>query len=503
MEKDLTITIGQKVLIKNSELKIQKEKYGLIGKNGSGKTSLLNYIYEKYKKDIDMFIVNQELNFENKSIYDIVSDANFKKVKILDKIKTLESHIETDMTAFEKYTKLNTKLSQLNVNQDEMMIRRILYGLGFDNELQSKPFQFFSGGWRMRVAIARGLYIQPQLLILDEPTNHLDINAVIWLTSYLKDWKKSLIIVSHDKYFLNKICNKMIHIENYKLNYYNGNYDTFEKTYLQKYNEMENNWNRIQRRVKEMKNKSTKKEIVDEFIKNNIHLKPIEPYRVKVEFHMGEPLRHDCIVSCQNVSAGYSENLFESLDLNIDMGDKIVIVGKNGIGKSTFFKLLLNELTFTGDLKINPNVQIGYYNQHLTDILPLDKTPIDYLVQANKALDIFKSRKYLGSIGLEGDIHTRKINTLSGGQKARVVLALINSLHPHLLLLDEPTNHLDIETIEALIHAVNQFKGAVVMITHHIDIIEKTNAKILVLKDKTLEELDFDDYYQDVLDEIK
>jgi len=504
--KDLTINIGNKTLITNSELKIiQKQKYGLIGKNGQGKTVLLNYITENFSKHMSIFLVCQELTFDkNKTIYDIVSDANFKRVKIEEKLEKLETKIETDNDSFEKYNKLTLKLSNLDTNKDESKIRKILFGLGFDNELQSKPFSFFSGGWKMRVSIARGLYMHPDLLLLDEPTNHLDIDSTIWLTNYLKNWKKTLILVSHDVYFINEICTNIIHFQNKQLYYYNGNYDCFKRTYQQNYNKMENDWNKIQRRIKEMRNKNTKKEIVDKFLLDNQHLKPPIPYKVNIEFHKGETLKISSIINLTDVNGGYeNKQLFENLNLSLQIDDKIVIVGQNGIGKSSLFKLITGEIKLdSGELKINPNVQIGYYHQHLTDILPLDKTPIDFLMQSNKELNVFQSRKYLGSMGLEGEVHTRNISTLSGGQKARIVLASINSLKPHLLLLDEPTNHLDIETIEALILAINNFKGAIIMITHNIDIIEKTNMKILKLENMILTEVDFDDYYNDVIDNV-
>lgn len=210
------LAIVHKVLISNSEIKIiYKQKYGLIGRNGHGKTTLLKYISDHFNKKISIFIVGQEINFDNNtSIYDIVSEANEKKTRIENKMLKLESKIESDQMAFDTYYKLNEKLQNLNSNKDESIIRKILFGLGFDYDAQSKPFGFFSGGWRMRVSIARGLYMSPQLLLLDEPTNHLDINSVIWLTDYLKRWKKTLLIVSHDVNFINQVCTKIIHIEN-------------------------------------------------------------------------------------------------------------------------------------------------------------------------------------------------------------------------------------------------------------------------------------------------
>jgi ATP-binding cassette subfamily F protein 1 len=362
-----------------------------------------------------------------------------------------------------------------------------------------------SGGWRMRVALARGLYMQPQLLLLDEPTNHLDINSVIWLTDYLKTkWKKTLVVVSHDIHFINQVCTKIVHIENKKLNYYNGNYTSFKNTYNQNNSELEKQWNKIQRRVKEMRNKSTKKDTVDKFIKDNAHFEPIVPYKVNIRFYETDPIKSPYI-NLIDITAGYSTNLFQNINLSIGAGEKITIVGKNGVGKSTLLQLISGNksVNFTGEFEKNPNVAIGYYNQHLTDILPLDKTPIEYLVISNSQIDEFSARKYLGSIGLEGQIHTRSLSTLSGGQKARVALALINSIKPHILLLDEPTNHLDIESIEAITLAINNFNGSVIMITHNIDIIERTKSKILKLENFDLVEVDFDDYYDDVLNEVE
>lgn len=505
---NIDIRVANKTLIENSELKIiHKQKYGLIGKNGCGKSTLLQYIMDNFEKHTPIFIVSQELNFDaDKSIYDIVADANFKRIRLEEKIAKLEPRIESDEVAFEEYGKLIRKLKDIGLDKDESKIRKILFGLGFDISAQSYPFSFFSGGWRMRVALARGLYMQPQLLLLDEPTNHLDINSVIWLTEYLKTkWKKTLVIVSHDIHFINYICTKIIHIEDRKLNYYNGNYTSFKHGYNQHNIELEKQWNKIQRRVKEMRNKSTKKDIVDKFIKDNMHFKPIVPYKVNIRFYETDPIKSPYI-NLIDVTGGYGiNNLFQNINLCVESGEKITIVGKNGVGKSTLLQLISGNksVSFSGEFEKNPNVIIGYYNQHLTDILPLDKTPIEYLVLSNPQIDDFSARKYLGSIGLEGQVHTRLLSTLSGGQKARVALALINSIKPHILLLDEPTNHLDIESIEAITLAINNFNGSVIMITHNIDIIECTKSKILKLEGFKLTEVDFDDYYDEVLNDVE
>ena len=208
------------------------------------------------------------------------------------------------------------------------------------------------------------------------------------------------------------------------------------------------------------------------------------------------------------MSGGFDKKLFSDINLCINSGDKIVIVGKNGVGKSTLMQYRYGNLptlmlpNFEGEIIKNPKMKIGYYNQHLADILPLDKTPINFMLNFNNQIDEFQSRKCLGSMGLEGKIHSQILSTLSGGQKARVVLASIKSTKPQLLILDEPTNHLDMESIDELISEINNFKGSIIMITHNIDIIEKTNSKILKLENLQLTEINFDDYYDEVLDEI-
>lgn len=502
---DINISVPTKTLITNSELKLTyPSKSGLIAPNGHGKTTFLKYISTRIipiPKQIDIFIVDQELNFDpNKTIYDIVSDANFKKIKLLEKL----DRIESDPDQYEKYNKLQQKLSDLGTSKDEPTIRRILFGLGFEHNQQDKPFITFSGGWKMRVAIARGLYMQPHLLLLDEPTNHLDINAVIWLTDYLKTkWKKTLLIVSHDVNFLDQICNKIIHIENQKLNYYNGNYTSFKKTYNLHIVEKEKQWKKVLNKKKELQKKSTNKSIVEKFMKDNTHFEPLKIYKVKMIFSEPSVIKSPYI-SLENVTFGYDNVLFKDISLHIDAQTKVIIMGSNGVGKTSFLQLIAGLLdNYNGQINKSQNLIIGYYNQHLTDILPLDKTPVEYLLSENKHLTLMDAQKYLGSIGLEGKLHHKPISIMSGGQKSRIMLAHIRAMKPHVLLLDEPTNHLDIESIDALILAINNFNGAVIMITHNIEVIEKTDFKLLHLKDCTLKEVEYCDYYYEVLDSIK
>ncbi len=497
---NINISVSTKTLIRNSELKLPYgSKIGLCGANGLGKTTLLNEIATRkipIPKHIDLFIVNQEHPFdENKTIYDIVSDANFKKVKILKKLDVLNSDIE-----FEKYNQLQEKLLNLESSKDEPIIRKLLNGIGFTREQQNQPFGMFSGGWKMRVAIARGLYMQPHVLLLDESSNHLDLTAMIWLTHYLQKWKKTLLVVSHDTHFLDQVCHKIIHIENQQLNYYHGNYSSFKKAYHLNTLEKEKQWLKIQKKKKELQKKNTKKEVVDQFIKDNSQFEPSKIYKVKMTFNAPSIIKSPYL-SLENITFGYDTILFKNINLQIDHTSRYQILGKNGVGKTSLLHLIAGEISnYDGEIIKSPNLVIGYYNQHLTDSLPLDKTPVQYLLE-NK-ITIADAQKYLGSIGLEGKLHHKKIAHMSGGQKSRIMLANIRARNPHLLLLDEPTNSLDVESIDALILAINEFRGAVIMITHNLDVIDKTDFKLLHLKNHTFNEVEYCDYYDEVINAI-
>lgn len=507
---NINVSVPNKQLLINTKLKVSYgRKYALIGHNGLGKSTLLKQINEKIlpiPTNIDIFYVDQEIDFDgNETIYNIVLSANRKRNKLMKKLNSLEEEL-VDEDKLNEYNQTLEELEKLDYSKDESMIRKILYGLGFESYQQDLKYNQFSGGWKMRVALARGLYMRPTLLMLDEPTNHLDLNTVIWLTDYLSSsWKKTLIVVSHDINFINSICTDIIHLENKQLNYYKGNYYKFRQEYEKNQRQIENDWNKIQNKIKEMRKKSTKKEIVDEFIKKNKDKEPIKPYRVRINFKEPTIIKWPALFM-KKVTYGYSEDKFllKNISLKLSEDDKITIVGKNGVGKSTLLKLLAGEINdpLKGEVLRNPNLKIGYYTQHMADKLPLDKTPIQHLQEVNNNLQMEDARKLLGTIGLEGKLHHTTISLLSGGQKARVLLATINAITPHVLLLDEPTNHLDIESIDALIEGINNFKGPVIVITHNIELISKTECRIMELVDQKLHEIDFDDYYEKVLGEI-
>lgn len=305
-----------------------------------------------------------------------------------------------------------------------------------------------------------------------------------------------MIIVSHNTHFLNQLCQHIIHLQNKQLTMYHGNYDVFRKQYENNIRVMEKKWKHVQNEVKGMRKKGDTKEKVDKYMNSNKHLEPQKPYIVKFKFKISTKVTQNTILSLENINFSYDDKpLLDNINIHLSANEKITIVGHNGAGKSTLFKIITKQLTPISG-KVIHNVNFGLYNQHVTDILPLTISPVDYLLTLDK-INAFDARKMLGNVGLSGNLHLKHISTLSGGQKARVALAALMINTPHVLLLDEPTNHLDIESIDSLIDAINQFNGVVIMITHNIDVIERTNSTVYAL-DKQLVQIDMDDYYDKI-----
>lgn len=503
IDTDVLLRVDEKVLIEETNFVIARgKKYGLIGNNGCGKSSLLKHLNTTCMKH-EVYYVDQEmkLDVQNVSLTQIILDANVKRRAIVERLDQLNSNgLHTDEEAAE-YKILNEEMTANEYDKDEAYVRKILHGLGFDREKQEQNVQNLSGGWKMRVSLARGLYIKPTLLMLDEPTNHLDLNSVIWLTDYLANvWKKTLIIVSHNSHFLNNICDNMIHIESNKLTFYKGNYDAFVTQYDLRIQILTKKWTGIQNEARGMRKKSLPKEEVTKYLNKNKHLDPPKKYVINFKFKCPEKSK-GTLVSLKNITFGYDTALFENVDLDVRNKDKITIVGENGIGKSTLLMLLSGKLT-PNEGDIERNAVVGVYDQHLADALPGDITPVQFLINMKKGTEVIAAREALGNVGLVGDLHLHLIETLSGGQKARVAMAMLIMMNPQVLLLDEPTNHLDITSINSLISAINGFEGAVVMITHNIDLVQKTKSDVYELVNKSLVKIDFDEYYEDVLEDF-
>ncbi|XP_072497680.1 ATP-binding cassette sub-family F member 1 isoform X2 [Notamacropus eugenii] len=526
-----SISAHGKELFVNADLYIVAgRRYGLVGPNGKGKTTLLKHIANRalsIPPNIDVLLCEQEVVADETPAVQAVLRADTKRLKLLEEEKKLQGKLEQgDDAAAERLEKVYEELRAMGAAAAEAKARRILAGLGFDPEMQNRPTQKFSGGWRMRVSLARALFMEPTLLMLDEPTNHLDLNAVIWLNNYLQGWRKTLLIVSHDQGFLDDVCTDIIHLDAQRLHYYRGNYMTFKKMYQQKQKELLKQYEKQEKKLKELKagGKSTKqaekqtKEALtrkqqkcrrknqdEEAQEAPELLKRPKEYTVRFTFPDPPPLSPP-VLGLHGVTFGYEgqKPLFKNLDFGIDMDSRICIVGPNGVGKSTLLLLLTGKLVPTqGEMRKNHRLKIGFFNQQYAEQLRMEETATEYL-QRGFNLPYQDARKCLGRFGLESHAHTIQICKLSGGQKARVVFAELACREPDVLILDEPTNNLDIESIDALGEAINEYKGAVIVVSHDARLITETNCQLWVVEEQSVSQIDgdFEDYKREVLEAL-
>ncbi|CAH0600678.1 unnamed protein product [Chrysodeixis includens] len=531
--ENFSISAKGKDLFVNANLLIANgRRYGLVGPNGHGKTTLLRHLAQRafpLPPHIDILLCEQEVTASDMSAVDTLLEADVKRTELLNECKELEAIIEKgNLSKQDRLNEVYAELKAIGADSAEPRARRILAGLGFSREMQDRATKNFSGGWRMRVSLARALYIEPTLLMLDEPTNHLDLNAVIWLDNYLQGWKKTLLVVSHDQSFLDNVCNEIIHLDQQKLYYYKGNYSMFKKMYAQKRKEMIKEYEKQEKRLKDLKahgqskkqaEKKQKESLTRKQEKNRSKaqrededsaapatlLQRPKEYIVKFSFPDPPPLQPP-ILGLHNVNFNFpgQKPLFKGVDFGIDLNSRIAIVGPNGVGKSTFLKLLVGELNpIDGDLIRNHRLRIGRFDQHSGEHLTAEESPAEYL-QRLFGLQYEKARKALGTFGLASHAHTIKMKDLSGGQKARVALAELTLMAPDVVILDEPTNNLDIESIDALADAINDYKGGVVIVSHDERLIRETDCALYVIEDQTINEVDgdFDDYRKELLESL-
>ncbi|KAL1232006.1 ATP-binding cassette sub-family F member 1 [Trichinella pseudospiralis] len=528
---NFSIAAQGKELFTNASLTIAAgRRYGLVGPNGMGKTTLLKHIANRkldIPSNIDILYCEQEIEVDEKSAIDVVILADVKRKKLLDEERQLMEKVsDGDLSVNERLQEVCDELRAIGADAAEPRARRILAGLGFNAEMQSRPSNQFSGGWRMRISLARALFLEPTLLLLDEPTNHLDLNAVIWLDNYLQNWKKTLLVVSHDQSFLDSICTDIIHLDQQKLYYYKGNYSQFKKMYAQKRKELEKEYEKQQKQLRDLKisGKSNKQALekvakgkqakqkkdnkIDDFYNEENKMTLIQrPKDYVVKFRFPDPpALNPPILGAHDVSFCFPGRplLFKNVNFGIDLSSRIAIVGPNGVGKSTFLKLLLGDLQPTrGEIRKNHRLRIGRFDQHSSEHLNNDESAVEYLRRLFN-LNYQDARKNLGVVGLASHAHTIQIQNLSGGQKSRVALAELSLSAPDVLILDEPTNNLDIESIDALAEAINEFQGGVLMVTHDERLIRETNCQLWIVEDQNICEIDgdFDDYRKELLESL-
>ncbi|XP_065865844.1 ABC transporter F family member 4 [Euphorbia lathyris] len=557
--KDITIdnfsvSARGKELLKNASVKISHGKrYGLVGPNGKGKSTLLKLLAWRkipVPRNIDVLLVEQEVVGDDKTALQAVVAANEELLKLRQEVASLQNLPLADgdgdgddsngNDAGEKLAELYEKLQILGSDAAEAQASKILAGLGFTKDMQGRPTKSFSGGWRMRISLARALFVQPTLLLLDEPTNHLDLRAVLWLEEYLCRWKKTLVVVSHDRDFLNTVCTEIIHLHDMKLHFYRGNFDDFETGYEQRRKEMNKKFEIYDKQVKAAKrsgNRAQQEKVKDrakfaaakEASKGKAKGKADEdeplaeaPRKWKdysVEFHFPEPTElTPPLMQLIEVSFSYPNRedfRLSNVDVGIDMGTRVAIVGPNGAGKSTLLNLLAGDLVpDEGEVRRSQKLRIGRYSQHFVDLLTMDETPVQYLLRLHPDQEGLSKqeavRAKLGKFGLPSHNHLTPIAKLSGGQKSRVVFTSISMSNPHILMLDEPTNHLDMQSIDALADALDEFTGGVVLVSHDSRLISRVcddeeKSEIWVVENGTVRNFPgtFDEYKEELQREIK
>jgi len=511
----LQIRRGVRVLLDNATATINPgQKVGLVGKNGCGKSTLLALLKNEISADAGSFSypgnwslawVNQETPALDIAAVEYVIDGDRE-------FRQLESELAhaNEINDGHAIATLHGKLDAIQAWTIQSRAASLLHGLGFSQEQLQRPVSDFSGGWRMRLNLAQALICRSDLLLLDEPTNHLDLDAVIWLERWLKSYSGTLILISHDRDFLDPVVDKILHIEQQTLFEYTGNYSSFEIQRATKLAQQQSMFEHQQQKVAHLqsfidrfKAKASKAKQAQSRIKMLERMELIAPAHVDnpftFSFREPESLPNP-LLKMEKVSAGYGDRkILNSIKLNLVPGSRIGLLGRNGAGKSTLIKLLAGELApLQGEIGLAKGIKLGYFAQHQLEFLRADESPLQHLVRlAPKVLEQ-QLRDYLGGFGFQGDKVSEETRRFSGGEKARLVLALIVWQRPNLLLLDEPTNHLDLDMRQALTEALIDFEGALVVVSHDRHLLRSTTDDLYLVHDGKVEafEGDLEDYQQ-------
>ncbi len=509
---NLTYRIQGRPLFEGASLVLPDgAKAGFVGKNGAGKTTLFNLIQGHMAVDAGSIEVNrrarigavaQEAPGNDISVLETVMAADTERARLM-----AEAETATDP---HRIADIHMRLADIDAHTAEARAATILKGLGFEQDRQLAPTSELSGGWRMRVALAGVLFSQPDLLLLDEPTNYLDLEGTLWLEKYLATYPYTVFMISHDRDLLNKAVSSIVHLERGKLTLYSGGYDTFEDTRRM---QMElNNKARektleqiahMQAYVDRFRYKASKARQAQARIRMIEKLKPpvalFDEYAAPFSFQNPKKIPAAPMLTFDNVSVGYGDHVvLRHISNRIDPDDRIALVGVNGNGKSTFAKLLAGDLKpMGGEMRKSRGLEIAYFAQHQMDKLKPEQTPLEHVIDLMPYDSEARRRSRVAQMGLTTSRMDTLVKNLSGGERARLLLGLITFGGPGMLILDEPTNHLDIDSRNALVEALNEYTGAVLIISHDRHLIEATVDKLWIAQNGTIEEFDEDlDSYQ-------
>ena len=514
---NLALRRGTNLLFEDVSFTVHRDnKVGLVGANGTGKTSLFKMIQGeidsdegdfKYPPDLKIACLAQEVPGTDELALSYVMSGDLKLLEIQNSITKAEN--EQDYGALGE---LHSQFEDHDGFTAKSRAEQLLVGLGFSEEEFSKPLKDFSGGWRVRLNLAKTLMQPADLLLLDEPTNHLDLDAIIWLGNWIKSFKGAMLLISHDREFLDECVGFIAHLHNSTIELYKGNYSQFEIRKAARLAELESNYNKQQREISHMqdfvrrfKAKATKARQAQSRIKALERMELIAPAHIDSPFQFTIPETEKIsnpLIVLEDADLGYSDAIINKVKITFRPGDRIGLLGVNGAGKSTFVKSLKGDLQLLqGNKTEGKNLKIGYFSQHQVDDLMLDKSPIDHLVKVEEKATESEIRNFLGGFNFRGDKAKDVIKNFSGGEKARLALAIIAFQKPNLLLMDEPTNHLDMDMRQALTVALQDFSGAIVLISHDRHLLANTVDEFLIINHGKIERFNGDllDYRKMVL----
>lgn len=517
--RDITYSVEGRPLFEEASATIPNgHKVGLVGRNGTGKTTLFRLIRG------ELALETGSISLPSKAqIGGIAQEAPSSNVSLIDTVLAADTERAALMAEAETATdpgriaEVQTRLADIDAWSAEARAASILKGLGFDEEAQARPCSDFSGGWRMRVALAAVLFSEPDLLLLDEPTNYLDLEGALWLEAYLVKYPHTVIIISHDRELLNRSVGGILHLEDRKVTYYGGNYDQFARqraanraNQAAQAKKQDARRAHLQSFVDRFKAKASKAKQAQSRVKMLEKMEtiraPEDAARTVFTFPTPEELSPP-IIATEGVSVGYDGKVILSkLDLRIDQDDRIALLGKNGEGKSTLSKMLSARLApMGGKMAQSSKLRIGFFAQHQVDELYIDETPLQHLMRERASEGQARLRARLAGFGLGADQADTAVGRLSGGQKARLSLLLATLDAPHLLILDEPTNHLDIESREALVEALTAYTGAVILVSHDMHLLSLVADRLWLVSKGTVKpyEGDLDSYRSLLLEKDK
>jgi len=511
----ITVRLGGRTILDRATAALPpRSRVGLIGRNGAGKSTLMKVMIGQLDpddgscdmpRDTRLGYIAQEAPSGTATPFDTVLEADKERAALMAESETTEDpdrlgHIYERLMAIDAYTA-------------PARAARILVGLGFDEEMQGRPLDSYSGGWKMRVALAALLFSEPDLLLLDEPSNHLDLEATLWLENFLKAYRGTVVVISHERDLLNNVVDYILHLEGGKVTLYPGGYDAFERQRAERL---------AQQEAARIKQQAEREKLQDYVARNSARastakqaqsrakaLAKMQPIAAAIEdptLHFGFPSPPELrppLITMDMASVGYDETpILRRVNLRIDPDDRLALLGRNGNGKTTLARLIAAQLKpMEGQMNSSSKMNVGYFTQYQVEELDVTDTPLEHMTRVMKGATPGAVRAQLGRFGFSGERATQKVGSMSGGERARLALALITRDAPHLLILDEPTNHLDVDSREALVQALNEYSGAVVIVSHDRHMIELVADRLVLVDNGTAQPFDgsLDDYTDIIL----